>query len=169
MSKELLDRLGVDPATVVETRKQQGKDAHAATFDTCGKVIEQALDYAKELGFGNATKLYVMQGATEPGLFAVAMCVTYPPDIAKCKPHQMPFDSVLFAALFTALLSDCVSDTKPKHYLGREMEAAHKMFYALTGRVFRDCFIETCSCANCKARRKIHGIKFNPDKDGRWL
>ena len=110
-----------------------------------------------------------MQGATEPGLYATAMCVSYLPDVAKCKPGDLPFESILFAALYIALSGDKISRSIPKHYVGKEMEAAHKMFYTLTGKVFRDCFIETCSCSNCKSRRKIYGIKFNPDKADRWL
>lgn len=167
--KTLLDRLGINPETVLEERKHHGKLVHAAVFDACGKIVEESIDFCKERGFGNATRLYVMQGAAEPGLFAVAMCVSYPPDIAKCGPETVPFDSMMFAALYTVLSADSAAKTIPPHYKGKEMEAAHKMFYTLTGRVFRDCFIETCSCNNCKNRRKIHGIKFNPDKTDRWL
>lgn len=167
--KALLDRLGIDPETVVAERKRHGAIAHAAAFDAAGKVIELTLDFCKANGFGNATRLHVMQGATEPGLYATAICVSYPPDVAKAGPDNVPFESVLFAALFVALSADYVSGTLPSNYKGREMEAAHTIFQRITGKVFRDCFIETCSCRNCKNRRKIHGIKFNPDKADRWI
>ncbi len=167
--KALLDRLGIDPQTVVAERKRHGKITHAAVFDACGKIVEQTIDFCKAHGFGNATRLHVMQATTEPGLYAVAMCVSYPPDVAKFKPGEMPFENTLFAALFVALSADYVSGTLPSNYKGREMEAAHTIFQRITGKVFRDCFIETCSCTNCKNRRKIHGIKFNPDKMDRWL
>jgi hypothetical protein len=167
--KETLNNFGLNPEKIIEQRKEQGKLIHYAAFDAVGKVVQQTLDFCQEKGFGNASKLYVMQGVTEPGLFAVALSISYPPDIAKSNADEVPFESVLFAALYTALSADSVTNSIPKQYKGREMEAAHKMFYALTGKVFRDCFIETCKCPNCRARRKIHGIRLNPDRTDRWL
>jgi hypothetical protein len=166
--KTLLNKLGVDPEQVVEQRKLAVHKTHAAVFEAVGKVIDRTLDFCKDKGFGNASKLHVMQGATEPGLFAMALAISYGPDVAKHKTDSVPFESLIFAALYTALSTD-MSEGKPKEFVGHEMEVAHKMFERLRGKSFRDCFLASCKCSGHRERRKRHGIKFNPDSMDGWI
>jgi hypothetical protein len=166
--KDVLEKFGMDPEKIVETRKKYVERTHYAVFDAVGKVIERTLDFCTAKGFGNASKLHVMRGATEPGLFAMALSISHPADIAKHPRDSIPFDSLLFAGLY-AVLSSEHAKKRPDGYTGNELEVTHQMFEKIMGKGFRDCYIETCSCKNCKARRKRHGIKFNPDKTDRWI
>jgi hypothetical protein len=90
----------------------------------------------------------------------VAITCTYPPDLKQLK-QGIPQDSLLFAGLLIANVCDLAEE---KH----NINTAHAMFEKITGRGFRDCFIETCGCRACAARRKRHGIAFSPEKQDRW-
>jgi hypothetical protein len=159
--KETLDNFGLDPAKIVHERQELVRSTHEQTFEASTNIVDHALGFCVERGFGAASKLYVMQGAAEAGLYAVAISCTYPPDLNKLK-RGIPPDSLLFAGLLLASVCDLADD-------GHNINTAHAMFEQITGRGFRDCFIETCGCKHCRARRKRHGIAFNPDKQGNWI
>jgi hypothetical protein len=159
--KETLDQFGLDPARIVDERQELVRDTNASTFDATSSIVQHALDFCEKKGFGSASKLYVLQGAAEAGLYAVAISCTYPPDLHELK-RGIPQDSLLFAGLLLASVCDLADD-------GHNINTAHAMFEQITGRGFRDCFIETCGCKHCRARRKRHGIAFNPDKQGNWI
>lgn len=159
--KETLDQFGLDPEKIVEERQALVRDTHEQTFEASTKIIDHALRFAIKKGFGIASKLYVLQGAAEAGLYGVAIACTYPPDLKGMK-HGIPQDSLLFAGL---LLASVVDQANPAN----DINTAHEQFEKLTGRVFRDCFIETCGCRHCGARRKHHKIKHAPERQDRWI
>ena len=165
---QILKQFGMDPQTVLERRRDEVNTYHAKVFDSAGKTINKLLDFCIAKGFGNASKLRILEGMVEPGLYALALCLGHRPDMRKAKREEVPFDAMLFAGLYCAVTSDCCGD-KPKQAIGREMQYTHELFERITGRTFRDCFLTTCGCANCKARRKKLGIKFDPGGDDRWL
>lgn len=156
--KKILDEAGLDPETIVAKRKLLIRDSHDATFEGVGKIIAHTLDFCKAKGIGRGGALFILQGATEAALYAMAISCTYPPDLKGSGYGKVPFDSVLFAALLSAACSEA-TETGPN-----TLQAAHVMFEKITGRSFRDVFIDNCGCKHCKARRKRHGIKLNPSK-----
>jgi hypothetical protein len=159
--KETLEHFGLDPEKVVEKRKALARNFNEQAFEATSTVIQHTLDFCEKKGFGSASKLYVLQGAAEAGLYAMAITCTYPPDMKGLK-EGIPQDSLLFAALLLANTCDLSNDE-------HGMNTAHAQFEQITGRAFRDCFIETCGCKSCAGRRKRHGIKFTPEKQDRWL
>lgn len=159
--KETLDQFGINPEKIVDERQALVQNVHEQTFEATTRVIDHALKFAIGKGFGNASKLYVMQAAAEAGLYGVAIACTYAPDLKALK-NGIPQDSLLFAGL---LLASVVDQADPAN----DLNTAHAWFEKLTGRSFRDCFIETCGCKHCRARRRKHGIKHAPDRQDRWI
>jgi hypothetical protein len=164
---ETLAKFGMDPKQVLRDRKRDVGRLHDVAYEGVGRIISRLLDYCNVKGYGNASKIHVMQACTEPGLSAMAIAVTYVPDMMKSKGADIPFDSMLFASIFTAVCADCVSGGPDRK--GKEMQTAHELFEKATGRSFRDCFIHTCGCTRCAERRKRHNIKYDPNADGGWI
>jgi len=161
---ETLKKYGMDPERVLLERKKKVQAFHEKLFEGVGAIVGGALDLCKKRGYGNASQLRVAQGAAEPGIYAMAILCTYPPDIIETKGGAIPYDSVLFACLLCASASD-MSPDKPDFAVQHGVEAAHRMFKAIRGKSFRDCFIDSCQCQFCTARRKEHGIKFTDRED----
>jgi hypothetical protein len=165
---ETLKKFGMDPKTVLEERKAKVQKIHMALYQSVGQIVNRTLDLCDKHGFGNAAKVRVVQGTVEPGLVAMALSLTYRPDIDKIPGAGIPFDSVLFAALLCAGTTESV-DGRPKICTEHAIEAAHQMFKQIRGKVFRDCFIDSCECQDCARRRKETGIKLDPEKMDAWL
>jgi len=165
---ETLKKFGMDPQKVLEERKAKVNKLHMALYQSVGQIVGRTLDLCDKHGFGNAAKVRVVQGTAEPGLVAMALALTYQPDIAKVPGADIPFDSILFAALLCAGTTESVAG-RPAICTDHAIEAAHQMFRQIRGKVFRDCFIDSCECQHCAARRKETGIKLDPAKMDAWL
>lgn len=166
--KQTLEKFGMDPKKITKQRKAEVKDTHVALFDGVGSMIGHTLGVCERRGYGKVSKLYAIQGAAEAAMYGMAVAIEHRSEAKKVKLDHVSFDSILFAALYTAVTAEFVEGT-PRHFEGREMEAVHEMFRKITGHGFRDVFIDCCTCEHCKARRKEHGIKFNPDPVEGWL
>ena len=160
-AKKVLEQFGMDPARVYAERKDQVQRAHVAVFEGIANIITHTMDFCKERGFGRSSKVKILQGASEAALYALAIELEHPSEASGGR-HAVSFDSALFAGIFMALVAEEVVNKPCKD--GNELEMAHAMFRKLRGRGFRDFFIETCGCSNCKARRKEHNIRFRADR-----
>jgi hypothetical protein len=158
----------MDPKKVLKNRKAEVKDTHIALFDGVGSLIKGTLDFCERRGYGKVSKLYAIQGAAEAAMYGLSVAIEHRSEAKKVSPDNVSYDSLLFAALYIVMTADYVQG-RPHHTEGRELEATHDLFRKITGHGFRDCFIDLCKCENCKARRKEHGIKYNPDPIEGWL
>ena len=163
-----LAKFGMDPEKIVEKRMRRAVRLHDHIFDSIGGIVGEILSMCDHCGFGNASRLHVLRGAAEPPLFALAISITYPPDIEAAPGDKIPLDSLVFAGLFLAHASENAAGRAPEA-IDNAMHDTHTAFEKLTGRLFRDCFIDTCGCATCKQHRKRTGIKLNPDRTDRWI
>jgi hypothetical protein len=158
----------MDPKKIMKNRRAEVRDTHTALFDGTGSLIKSTLDFCERRGYGKVSKLYAIQGAAEAALYGVAVAIEHQHMENAVRHDHVSYDSILFAALYMVMTADYVQG-RPGRADEFPMEEAHAVFRKITGRGFRDVFIDSCRCENCKSRRKEHGIKLNPDPDGGWL
>ena len=161
-AKQTLDEFGMDPKKIVRQRQKEVRDTHTILFDGVGALLKGTDEFCVERGYGRASRLYALQGAAEAALYMLGIAIEHRTEARKVRLDRISYDSMLFAALYSVVTAEG-TEGRPRHFEGREMEATHDLFRKITGKGFRDVFIDVCKCESCKERRKEHGIKLNSE------